>query len=94
MTAHCAGVTRSSTEKPPVGQDGPAHRVPGRPSGRLLGAPHALVGVRTAGSAERGHAAAGRSGDQRPGVHRGALFTFCAVRGDATNTQRIGGGGG
>ena len=60
--------------------------------GLVLRAPDGAAGLRAAGSAEHRDPGAGTTGEQRDRVHRGALFTFCVVHGDASDSKRIGGG--
>ncbi len=50
------------------------------------------VGSRTSRSAERSDEDVGIAGDERNRMHSCAVFTFCAVCCDASNSQRTGGG--
>lgn len=73
-------------------QDGPAACLPSDTSGLVLGLSHRRAGSRAARVAQRGHEAVGSAGDERHRVHRAPLFTFRAVRRNAANSKRLGGG--
>lgn len=84
--------TEKKTVNTPFRQDGPAACLPSDTSGLVLGLSDRRAGSRAARVAQRGHEAAGSAGDQRHRVHRALLFTFRAVRRDAANSKRLGGG--
>lgn len=76
----------------PFRQDGPAAWLPSGTSRLLLGLSDRRAGSRAAGVAQRGDEDVGFAGDQRHRVHRAVLLTLRAVRRDAANSERLGGG--
>ncbi len=73
-------------------QDGPALRVPSGTSRLVFSVSDCCVGSGTACSAQCSDEDVGITGDECHRVHSNAVFTFCAVRCDASNSQRTGGG--
>lgn len=93
MTPAVGDTDRSARKvNTPFRQDGPALRVPSGAPGVVLRAPDCRAGFGTACPAERGDEDVGVTGDERHRVHSYAVFTFRAVRCDAPNSQRTGGG--
>lgn len=76
----------------PFRQDGLAARAPSGTPGGSFGFPHGGAGFWTPCSAERVHEDAGVARDERHRVHSCIVRSFCAVRGDASNSKRTGGG--